>query len=57
MRGYISIDKKFKQNYLDICFDAYWKDNIDISEEKNLNKILEKCEIDKDVFEKIKMKK
>ena len=36
MRGYISIDKKFKQNYLDICFDAYWKDNIDISEEKKL---------------------
>ena len=58
MRGYISIDKKFKQNYLDICFDAYWKDNIDISEEKNLNKILEKCEIDKDVFfEKIKDEK
>ena len=58
MRGYISIDKKFKQNYLDICFDAYWKDNIDISKEKNLNKILEKCKIDKDIFfEKIKDEK
>ena len=58
MRGYISIDKKFKQNYLDICFDAYWKDKIDISKEKNLNKILEKCKIDKDVFfEKIKDEK
>ena len=36
MRGYLYFDKKFKKNYFDICFDAYWKDNIDISKEKNI---------------------
>ena len=43
MRGYIAIDDKSKKEYFDICFDAYWKDNIDISIEKNLNRILDKC--------------
>ena len=58
MRGYIAIDDKSKKEYFDICFDAYWKDNIDISIEKNLNVILDKCEINKDIFfEKIKDQK
>jgi len=46
MRGYLVIDAKFKKKYFDNCFNAYWKDNIDISNEENLSKILEKCEID-----------
>ena len=58
MRGYIAINEKYKKEYFDICFDAYWKDNIDISIEKNLNRILDKCKINKDIFfEKIKDKK
>tara|TARA_B100001758_G_scaffold216807_1_gene203277 strand:+ start:57 stop:632 length:576 start_codon:yes stop_codon:yes gene_type:complete len=58
MRGYIAIDDKSKKEYFDICFDAYWKDNIDISIEKNLNGILDKCKINKDIFfEKIKDQK
>ena len=58
MRGYIAINEKFKKEYFDICFDAYWKDNIDISLEKNLNGILDKCKINKDIFfEKIKDQK
>tara|TARA_B100000214_G_C23912206_1_gene601876 strand:- start:659 stop:1234 length:576 start_codon:yes stop_codon:yes gene_type:complete len=58
MRGYIAIDDKSKKEYFDICFDAYWKDNIDISIEKNLNVILDKCKINKDIFfEKIKDQK
>ena len=58
MRGYIAIDDKSKKEYFDICFDAYWKDNIDISIEKNLNRILDKCKINKDIFfEKIKDQK
>ena len=47
MRGYIAIDDKSKKEYFDICFNAYWKDNIDISIEKNLNGILDKCKINK----------
>ena len=46
MRGYLAIDTKLKKNYFDNCFNAYWKDNIDISNEENLSKILETCEID-----------
>ena len=55
MRGYIAIEEKFKQIHFDICFDAYWKNNIDISKNENLDLILDKCKIDKNLFyEKIK---
>ena len=35
---------------MNICFDAYWKNNIDISEEEELDKILDETKIDKDKF-------
>ena len=58
MRGYISIDQNCKEKYLDICFDAYWKDNIDISHNESLDKILKKSQIDKEIFfKKINEKK
>ena len=58
MRGYISIDQNCKEKYLDICFDAYWKDNIDISHNESLDKILKKSQIDKEFFfKKINEKK
>ena len=58
MRGYISIDQNCKEKYLDICFDAYWKDNIDISNDESVDKILKKSQIDKEVFfKKINEKK
>ena len=50
MRGYISIDQSCKEKYLDICFDAYWKDNIDISHNESLDKILKKSQINREVF-------
>ena len=54
MRGFISIDRQFKNRYLDTCFDAYWKNNVDISIEKNINNILDACKIDKkNFFDKI----
>ena len=31
-------------------FDGYWKDNLDISKEENLIKLLKKCNIDENVF-------
>ena len=58
MRGYLVIDAKLKKKYFDNCFDAYWKDNVDISNEENLSKVLEKCEVDIDLFhESIKQQK
>ena len=50
MRGYLTLDKEFKKKYFDDCFDAYWKNNIDVSIEENINEILENCKIDKDIF-------
>ena len=53
MRGYIAIDEKSKNNFFDICFDYYWKDNVDISDKKILSKILKLTKLDeKEFFEK-----
>ena len=46
MRGYLCINAKKKDLYLDIMFDAYWKDNLDISNEGIFKTLLEKCKIE-----------
>ena len=46
MRGYLFINVENKDLYLDIMFDAYWKDNLDISNEGILKTLLEKCKIE-----------
>ena len=46
MRGYLFINNKIKELYLDKMFDANWKDNLDTSNEKILKETLEKCDID-----------
>ena len=43
MRGYLVIEDKIKNDYFNTCFDSYWKDNEDISDERSLNQILQKC--------------
>ena len=50
MRGYLVIDDSLKKKFFEICFDAYWKDNLDISEEKNVEMILKKVGLDKKKF-------
>ena len=50
MRGYLFINVENKDLYLDIIFDAYWKDNLDISNDQILIYLLEKCKIKKDIF-------
>ncbi len=52
MRGFLIIDDNKKSTFIDLCFDAYWKDNLDISTEKNIQKILTDCEIDHAFFKK-----
>ena len=52
MRGCLIIDDNKKSKFIDLCFDAYWKDNLDISIEKNIQKILLDCEINHVLFEK-----
>ena len=50
MRGYLFIENDKKELYLDIMFDGYWKDNLDLSKEENLIKLLKKCNIDENIF-------
>ena len=55
MRGYLSVNDNQKNKYLNIFFDAYWKDNLNLSSEKEFLKLLENLEIDSKIFfEKIK---
>ena len=50
MRGYLFINRDIKDLYLDIMFEAYWKDNLDISNKGILLNLLKKCKIDFDNF-------
>ena len=50
MRGYLIIDDNLKKKFFDLCFDAYWKNNIDLSDNKNFENILDNCSINKDSF-------
>ena len=45
MRGYLFINNDQKNIYLEAMFDAYWKDNLDISNEEILKSILNKSKI------------
>ena len=50
MRGYLVINDNLKDTYFEECFNSYWRDNLDVSNEKILNQILEKCGIEKKDF-------
>ena len=50
MRGYLTINDEIKNKFFDLCFDYYWKENIDLSNIDNLENILKKCSIDKNIF-------
>ena len=55
MRGYLSLGDNQKENYLDIFFNAYWRDNLDLSSEQEFSKLLVTLGIDSKIFfEKIK---
>ena len=45
MRGYLFINDSAKNLYLNIMFDAYWKENLDTSNKEILKTLLEKCKI------------
>jgi 2-hydroxychromene-2-carboxylate isomerase len=50
MRGYLFIKNENKDLYLNVMFDAYWKDNLDISNEKIIKSLLKKSKIDPNSF-------
>jgi len=50
MRGYLCVDKNKQSDYLNYFFDAYWKDNQDLSNIKIITKLLSNLKIDSEVF-------
>ena len=50
MRGYLVIKNEFQKKFFDNCFDAYWKNNIDISNEKNIKEILDQSKFNSKNF-------
>ena len=50
MRGYLVVDENIKQKFFETCFDAYWKNNIDISNKEKVDEILDICKINKNIF-------
>jgi 2-hydroxychromene-2-carboxylate isomerase len=62
MRGYLFINAEKRKDYLDKFFNAYWRDNVDLSIQENFINILSTLEIDQVSFldgisnEKIKEK-
>ena len=50
MRGYLSVEDSKKEDYLNIFFNAYWRDNLDLSSEKEFSKLLENLKIDSKIF-------
>ena len=54
MRGYLVIKENKKKEYLGTFFDAYWKNDLDLSHEKNIIQLLEKLKINyKEFFKDI----
>ena len=50
MRGYLFVSNESKNLYLSVMFNAYWKDNLDISNLEILKSLLEKCKVDSNIF-------
>ena len=50
MRGYLQVSEKQKEIYLNTFFDAYWKDNINLSLENEISKLLKVLDIDIKIF-------
>tara|TARA_Y100000741_G_scaffold147944_1_gene111541 strand:- start:798 stop:1382 length:585 start_codon:yes stop_codon:yes gene_type:complete len=50
MRGYLTMENELKDKFFEVCFDAYWKDNVDISSEINIKNILKVCDLDNNTF-------
>ena len=50
MRGYLCVNEDKQDQYLNCFFDAYWKDNQDLSNSKNIDNLLNNLKIDSHKF-------
>ena len=46
MRGYLFVNVENKDLYLNVMFDAYWKDNLNISNEEIIKTLIKKSKIE-----------
>ena len=50
MRGYLFIEENKKKEYLKTFFNAYWQDDIDLTVNENISKLLNDLKIDNKKF-------
>ena len=50
MRGYLAVEESKKKDYLEIFFNAYWQNNTDLTDEKNIIQLLENLNINHEEF-------
>ncbi len=50
MRGYLAVEENKKKEYLEIFFNAYWQDNIDLTIKGNIIKLLNNLNLDQKEF-------
>ena len=50
MRGYLAVDEVKKEEYLNSFFEAYWRDNQDLSNTRILLSLLNNLKIESDIF-------
>ena len=53
MRGYLCVNEDKQDQYINCFFDAYWKDNQDLSNSKNISNLLNNLKIDSHRFYQI----
>ena len=50
MRGFLCVEVSKKEEYLNSFFEAYWKEDLDLSSIENIKQILKKLKIDENNF-------
>jgi len=50
MRGYLHVENRLKELYLDAFYNAYWRDNIDLSDKIEFAQILKSLNINNEKF-------
>ncbi len=50
MRGYLAVEESKKKDYLETFFNAYWQNNTDLTDEKNIIQLIENLGINHEEF-------
>ena len=50
MRGYLTVDESKKKDYLETFFNAYWQNDTDLTNEKNIIQLIENLSINYEEF-------